>query len=149
MAEVVETPAPAAKEQPRLRQDIAAAQSAAAGLLGAGKEIKLLEQFLRGDEQVAALAGAIGTGTGVLVCTNERLLFLFVGIVNKQVLEVSWNQVRHIVYDRTTKTFATYYNKPSKRNKPWWTVKVPNPNDAIRVARAAEDAANAPRLETV
>jgi hypothetical protein len=70
---------------PALRPDIAHAVSRVSGLLvGSMKEVNLLAGYLRPEERVLALTGAQGEGFGVLACTSQRLLFLFVGIVRKQ-----------------------------------------------------------------
>ena len=132
-----------------LRGDIAAARADAKLLIGVEKEIRLLEGHLRQEERVVALAGAIGAGTGVLACTEHRLLFLFVGIVRKQFLEAQWNQVRHVIYDLASRRFEVYTVRKTKRAVPALSVLVPHREDAIRVAQAAEASSAAPRIDTV
>lgn len=135
---------------PELRPDIARAVSRVSGLLaGARKEIALLADYLRPEEEVLALSGAQGDGLGVLACTNQRLLFLFVGIVRRQLLEVSWNEAKAAIYNRSTKNLAVYTTKPTKRAVPAMSVRVANVSDAAALVEAAEAASAAPRLDVV
>ncbi len=149
----VEAPAPVgagpagAGGQGALREDIAKARAEAQALVGAGKEIRLLEQYLRPEERVVALSAAQGSGMGVLACTNQRLLFVFVGIVNRQFFEIDWNQARNVVYDVRTKVFAVYTGKVTKRAVPAFSVRVPARTDAERISQAAVAASAAPRLD--
>ena len=124
-------PSPTPVQQPGLRPDIAAAKKQAKLTLGAEKEVRLLEALLRNEETVLAHCGATGDGVGVLACTNQRLLFYFSGLVCHHFLEVDWNAARHVVYDQRSKRLMVY------------TVSA----DAVRVARAAEAASAAPRLD--
>ncbi|SHG97067.1 DUF2510 domain-containing protein [Streptoalloteichus hindustanus] len=133
-----------------LRPDIATALNRVRGLLvGSMREINLLEGYLQPEEQVLALTGAQGDGTGVLVCTNQRLLFLFVGLLRKQFLRVDWNQAKAVIYDQATRTFAVYTTKPTRRAVPALAVRVGNIGDAQAVVQAAQAAAAAPRLDIV
>lgn len=135
---------------PALRPDIAVALERVRGLLvGSMKEVNLLAGYLEPDERVLALTGAQGDGTGVLVCTNRRLLFLFVGLVRRQFLQVNWNEAKHVVYNQPTKTFAVYTTKPTRRAIPAFVVRVSNVADAQTIAYAAQTAAAAPRLDIV
>ncbi|WP_410614214.1 DUF2510 domain-containing protein [Amycolatopsis sp. lyj-109] len=135
---------------PALRPDIAQAVSRVSGLLvGSMKEVNLLAGFLRPEERVLALTGAQGEGFGVLACTTQRLLFLFVGIVRKQVLEVDWNQAKAAVYNRSTKFLAVYTTRPTKRAVPAMAIRVNNVSDAHAIVNAAEAASAAPRLDVV
>ncbi|MGV9298392.1 DUF2510 domain-containing protein [Amycolatopsis sp. NPDC003676] len=135
---------------PELRPDIARAVGRVSGLLaGSRKEIALLADYLQPEEEVLALTGAQGDGLGVLACTNQRLLFLFVGLVRRQLLEVSWNQAKAAVYDRSTKNLAVYTTKPTKRAVPAMSVRVANVADAATLLEAAETASAAPRLDVV
>lgn len=106
-------------------------------LVGATKELDLLEGRLRDEERILALTGAQGDGTGVLACTNQRLLFLFVGVLRRQYLQVDWNQAHTVTYDRSTRQFAVYTRKPSKRTPPAMTVRVINLADAQTIGRRA------------
>lgn len=136
--------------QPVLRPDIAAALEHVRGaLVGSMKEINLLDGHLGAEERVLALTGAVGEGRGVLVCTNHRLLFLFVGLLSKQFLQVGWNQAKAIVYDRNSRMFLVYVTKPTKRAVPAFAVRVGNLSDAQTVAQAAGAASAAPRLDVV
>ncbi len=136
--------------QPALRPDVQAALDRVRGVLvGSMKEVNLLAGYLGAEERVLALTGAQGEGRGVLVCTDQRLLFLFVGVLNKQFLQVSWNQAKAVVYDRTGRMFCVYTTKPSRRAVPALAVRVGNLADAQVVAHAAQNASAAPRLDVV
>jgi hypothetical protein len=136
--------------QPALRPDIAAALDRVRGaLVGSMKEINLLGGYLGPEERVLALTGAAGEGRGVLACTNQRLLFLFVGVLSKQFLQVSWNQAKAVIYDRTSRMFLVYATKPTRRAVPVFAVRVGNLADAQAVAQAAQAASAAPRLDVV
>jgi len=149
-APVVEAVAPQPVQQPALRPDVQVALDRVRGVLvGSMKEVNLLAGYLGAEERVLALTGAQGEGRGVLVCTNQRLLFLFVGVVNKQFLQVSWNQAKAVVYDRTGRMFCVYTTKPSRRAVPALAVRVGNLADAQVVAHAAQTASAAPRLDVV
>jgi hypothetical protein len=149
------SPAPAQPQQPppspappALRPDISVAlQRVRGGLAGSMKEVLQLGNHLNPEEHVLALTGAQGDGLGVLACTNHRLLFLFAGLIRHQFLQVNWNQTKAIIYNRTTKTFAVYTTKPTKRAVPALAVRVANLTDAQTVAEAARTAAAAPRLD--
>lgn len=135
---------------PALRPDVARALERVRGaLVGSMKEVNLLGGYLGPEEQVLALTGAQGEGMGVLACTNHRVLFLFVGIVRKQFLEVSWNQVKAVIYTQSTKVFAVYTTKPTKRATPAMAVRVANLADAQALVQAAEVASAAPRLDVI
>lgn len=133
-----------------LRPDVAQALEQVRGaLVGSMKEVNLLGDYLGPEERVLALTSAQGEGFGVLACTNQRLVFLFVGLVRKQLLQVNWNQAKGIVYDRSTKVFAVYTAKPTKRATPAMAVRVGDLADAHVVAQAAQAASAAPRLDVV
>ncbi|MFD4668241.1 DUF2510 domain-containing protein [Lentzea sp. NPDC058450] len=151
IAPVAAQPSPAVQPpQPALRPDVAAAVDRVRGLLvGSMKEINLLGDHLSSEERVLALTGAAGEGQGVLVCTNQRLLFLFVGLIRKQFLHVGWNQAKAVVYDRASRMFSVYVTKPTKRAVPAFSVRVANLGDAQMVVQAAQSASTAPRLDIV
>ncbi|MEV6230011.1 hypothetical protein AB0L88_19335 [Saccharopolyspora shandongensis] len=113
------------------------------------KEINLLPGYLRPEERVLALASAQGEGFGVLACTNQRLIFLFVGLLRRQFLDTNWNEAKAIRYDQSTRTFAVYTAKPTKRAVPAMAVRVASLEDARVVAHAAQTASAAPRLDIV
>ncbi|GAB3872703.1 hypothetical protein ACFQ1S_08705 [Kibdelosporangium lantanae] len=113
------------------------------------KEVNLLGDYLQSEEHVLALCAAQGEGSGVLVCTNRRLVFLFVGLIRKQLLEVNWNQARNVVYNRPTRTFAVYTTKITRRAVPAMAIRVNNLADAQAIANAAQAASAAPRLDVV
>ncbi|MFD9740455.1 DUF2510 domain-containing protein [Umezawaea sp. NPDC059074] len=144
---VAPTPPPVV---PTLRPDVAQALERVRGaLVGSMKEVNLLGGYLGPEERVLALTGAQGEGIGVLACTDQRLLFLFVGLVRRQFLQVSWNQAKGVVYHQATRTFAVYTTKPTKRAVPAMAVRVGNLADAQAVAHAAQYASAAPRLDIV
>jgi hypothetical protein len=149
----VEAPVEAVQVQPptpTLRPDVAEAlERVRGGLMGSMKEVNRLGGYLNPEERVLALTSAQGEGWGVLACTNHRLLFLFDGLVRRQFLQVDWNQAKGVVYDRSTKTFAVYTTKPTKRAVPAMSVRVPNLADAQTVAQAAQAASAAPRLDVI
>jgi len=143
-------PVPATPPAPALRPDVAQALDRVRGVLvGSMKEVNLLGGHLHEEERVLALTGAHGEGSGVLACTNHRLLFLFVGLVRKQFLQVDWNQAKGVTYDRTSKVFAVYTTKPTKRAVPALAVRVHNLADAQTLAQAARSASAAPRLDVL
>jgi hypothetical protein len=66
------------------RADIEAAKQKMRTKLGSGREIKKLNSYLWDDETVDLMAGGTyGAGTGLLVLTDRRLLFLKDGIMSK------------------------------------------------------------------
>ena len=135
---------------PTLRPDVAQALERVRGaLVGSMKEVNLLDGYLGQEERVLALTGARGEGTGVLACTDQRLLFLFDGLVRRQFLHVHWNQAKGVTYDQNTMIFAVYTVKPTKRAVPALAVRVGNLSDAQAVAHAAQNASAAPRLDIV
>ncbi len=145
-----QAPPPPASSSPGLRPDIAQALEQVRGaLVGSMKEVNLLGSYLGPEERVLALTGGQGEGTGVLACTNHRLLFLFVGLIRRQFLQVSWNQAKGIVYTQSTRVFAVYTTKPTKRATPALAVRVGNLADAQAVAHAARVASAAPRLDVL
>ncbi len=151
---VAPEPTPAEREsavaQHTLRPDVRAAlERVRGGLLGSKKEIELLGKYLKPEERVLALTGATGNGVGVLACTDRRLLFLFVGLLDRQFLDVNWNETRAITYDQSTRFFAVYTTKPTRRAVPAMKVRVYDLKDAETVAYAAQEAAAAPRLDVV
>ncbi|MEW6155028.1 MAG: PH domain-containing protein [Actinomycetota bacterium] len=68
-----------------LRPDIAAARSKMRARLGGGREIKRLTEHLWEGETVERMTtGAYGAGTGLIVLTDRRLLFLQDGVISKR-----------------------------------------------------------------
>lgn len=136
-------------EPPGLRPDIEAAMHAAHGsLIGARKEIKLLADYLEPEETVLALCSAQGQGTGVLACTNTRLIFLFVGLVQRQIVEARWRDARAMRWYTDVHLFEVYnVARVTKKSVPILSVKVDNVDDVERVASAAIRASDAPRIE--
>ncbi|WP_309112362.1 DUF2510 domain-containing protein [Saccharothrix sp.] len=145
---VAAAPPPQPSPPPALRPDVASAVERTRGaLMGSMKEINLLPGYLYPEERVLALTSAQGEGFGVLACTDRRLLFLFVGVLRKQFIQVDWNQTKGITYDRTSKAFAVYTTKPTRRAIPAFSVRVARVEDAQAVAQAAQMASSAPRLD--
>jgi Bacterial PH domain len=67
-----------------LRADIAAARARMRTKVGGGKEIKRLVGHLWEDEHVERMTtGSYGAGTGLLVLTDRRLLFVKEGMTKK------------------------------------------------------------------
>lgn len=67
-----------------LRPDIASAKQRMRTTMGSGKEIKRLIGYLWDDEQVERMTkGSYGVGTGLLVLTDRRLVFLKDGTMSK------------------------------------------------------------------
>jgi hypothetical protein len=74
----------AAKTGDELRPDIEAAMAKMSHKMGSKREIKRLPEHLWPDEKVALMAsGLYGPGTGVLVLTDRRLLFVKDGMMSK------------------------------------------------------------------
>ena len=68
-----------------LRPDIAAAKSKMRVKLGGGREIKRLTEHLWEAETVERMTtGAYGNGTGLIVLTDRRLLFVQDGVMSKK-----------------------------------------------------------------
>ncbi len=68
-----------------LRPDIAAANSKMRVKLGGGREIKRLTEHLWEGETVERMTtGAYGNGTGLIVLTDRRLLFVQDGVMSKR-----------------------------------------------------------------
>jgi hypothetical protein len=68
----------------QLRPDIEAARSKMRIKMGAGREIKHLQEHLWEQEQVRAMTtGTYGPGTGLVVLTGRRLLFVKDGVISK------------------------------------------------------------------
>ena len=131
-----------------LRSDIAAAQDRVReGLAGAEQEIRELERHLRPEETVLALTPATHQGLGLLGCTNQRLLFLFSGLIRRQLLQVDWDTTRALVYDRPSRELSAYRTDRDPRAAPALTVRVASLDDATALGRAALRASPAPRLE--
>ena len=102
---------------PALRPDVAQALERVRGaLMGSMKEVNLLGGYLGPEERVLALTSAQGEGLGVLACTNQRLLFLFVGLFRKQLLQVNWNQAKGVVM--TGRRGSSRSTPRSRRNGP-------------------------------
>ncbi len=83
-----------------LRPDIEAAKKQMRVKLGGGREIKKLAGYLWEGETVERMTtGAYGKGTGLVVMTDRRLLFVQDGVMSKstedfpysKVSSVSWN----------------------------------------------------------
>ncbi|MDT7729645.1 MAG: hypothetical protein QOI21_6221 [Actinomycetota bacterium] len=101
-----------------LRPDVAQALERVRGaIVGSIKEVNLLGGYLGAEERVVALTGAHGEGLGVLACTNQRLLFLYVGLVRKQFLQVNWNEAKGVVYDRSTRGLRRLHHETDETGR--------------------------------
>jgi hypothetical protein len=87
-------------DRDELRPDIAAARARMSTKMGSGREIKKLIGYLDEAEPVEAMVGgSYGKGTGLLVLTDRRLLFIVDGMMSKtsedfpmsKVSSVGWN----------------------------------------------------------
>lgn len=94
------TNAPASAAPLAERADIAAAKARMRVSLGGGREIKRLPEHLWEGETVQSMTtGTYGKGTGLVVMTDRRLLFVQDGIMSKttedfpysKISSVSWN----------------------------------------------------------
>lgn len=94
------TDAPASAASLAVRADIAAAKARMRVSLGGGREIKRLPEHLWEGEIVQSMTtGTYGKGTGLVVMTDRRLLFVQDGIMSKttedfpysKISSVSWN----------------------------------------------------------
>ena len=83
-----------------LRPDIQAAKGKMSTKLGGGREIKkLVEHLWEGEQVLRMTTGAYGKGTGLVVMTDRRLMFVQDGIMSKttedfpysKISSVSWN----------------------------------------------------------
>jgi hypothetical protein len=68
-----------------LRADIAGAKAQMPSALGTGREVRNLESYLWEGETVERMVGGqYGKGTGLLVLTDRRLLFVVHGVMSQQ-----------------------------------------------------------------
>jgi hypothetical protein len=83
-AQLAKGEAKAAKRGDEVRPDILTAMGKMSFKMGSRREIKRLPEHLWENERVDLLtAGTYGSGTGVLVLTDRRLLFLKDGVMSK------------------------------------------------------------------
>lgn len=81
----------------QIRNDIAAARDKVQARLGAGREIKKLESYLWDGETVELLAaGMYGPGTGLVVLTDRRLLFIKDGVMSKTVEDFPLDKISSV-----------------------------------------------------
>jgi hypothetical protein len=79
------------------RADIDAAKQRMSVKFGGGREIKRLETHLLDGETVEAMTtGAYGKGTGLLVMTNQRLLFVQDGMMSKTTEDFPYSQIASV-----------------------------------------------------
>jgi len=80
-----------------LREDIAAARKQMRVKLGGGREIKkLLDHLWEGEVVHRMTTGTYGSGTGLLVLTDRRLLFVKDGIMSKTTEDFPLSKVSSI-----------------------------------------------------
>lgn len=80
-----------------LRPDIAAAKAKMRVRLGGGREIKKLESHLWEGEHVTAMTtGAYGRGTGLVVMTDRRLLFVQDGVMSKTTEDFPYSKISSV-----------------------------------------------------
>lgn len=96
-----------------LRPDIAAAKAKMRVKFGGGREIKRLTEYLWEAEQVERMTtGAYGKGTGLIVLTDRRLLFVQHGIMSQTTEDFPLDKVSSIQWSSgmmlgTITVFAT------------------------------------------
>ena len=80
-----------------MRTDIERAASKMASRFGAKREIKKLPEYLWEEETVVRMSsGSYGGGMGLLVQTNERLLFIKDGMMNQTTEDFPYNKISSI-----------------------------------------------------
>lgn len=80
-----------------LREDIAAAKNKMRVKFGAGREIKRLESYLWDGETVQRMTtGTYGKGTGLVVLTDRRLLFVQDGVMSKTTEDFPMDKVSSV-----------------------------------------------------
>jgi Bacterial PH domain len=83
-----------------LRDDIAEAAGRMGSSVGARKEMRNLEEYLQENERVRAIvAGHYGPGSGLLVLTDRRILFVFDGLVHHTVQDFSLDDVSTVQWE--------------------------------------------------
>ena len=102
-ARPVQAPAPAPRVAPSKpeaagqREDIAAAAARMRIKLGSGREIKKLESHLWDGETVRSMtSGTYGKGTGLVVMTDRRLLFVQDGIMSKTTEDFPYSKISSV-----------------------------------------------------
>lgn len=89
----------------RPRPDITAAALRLQWTIGGKREIRKLEEHLREGEQVIELVqGTFTQNQGIVALTDQRLLFLFHGIVNKRTEEFSVESITAVEVAKTLNT---------------------------------------------
>lgn len=82
---------------PALRPDIQQARDRMSYRLGSNREIKKLESYLWHGEQVHSMVGGVyGQGTGLLVLTDRRLLFVQDGWMSQSTESFGFDQVNSV-----------------------------------------------------
>lgn len=80
-----------------LREDVAAAKGKMRVKFGAGREIKRLESYLWEGEAVQRMTtGTYGKGTGLVVLTDRRLLFVQDGVMSKTTEDFPMDKVSSV-----------------------------------------------------
>lgn len=144
--------------EPELRADIAAAAARLGklGTLGAGKELRHLESHLHPGEEVVEIgvgqaldgSGKVTGGIGVLACTNQRAIFLFVGLLNKTLQEAAWQHVTALGCDPRGRDIHLFEGRITKRSTPTIHVRISDKTAAATLLRAGQQQLDQPRLDT-
>ena len=83
----------------QIRPDIAAAMSRMGTKIGAGKELRALPSELWPTETVMHLtSGTYSNGNGLLVVTDARILFLFMGVIRSMSEDFRYDRISSIEY---------------------------------------------------
>ncbi|WP_211714754.1 PH domain-containing protein [Nocardiopsis sp. MG754419] len=113
---------------PALRPDIQRARDRMSHRLGSNREIKKLESYLWHGEQVHSMVnGLYGSGTGLLVLTDRRMLFVQDGWMSQTSESFGFDQVNSvqwtaglalgavIIYSAGNKAVISQVQKPDGR----------------------------------
>lgn len=91
--------------KPELRPDIEAAKNRMSVRLGSGREIKKLVGYLWEDEQVHSMtSGMYGSGAGLVVMTDRRLLFVKDGVMTKTTEDFPYSKISSVAWSSTLGT---------------------------------------------
>jgi hypothetical protein len=119
-----------------LRTDIEAAKQKMRTKVGSGREIKKLTSYLWDNETVNLMAGGTyGAGTGLVVLTDRRLLFLKDGVLSKTTEDFPMEKISSVQWSsgmlNGTLTVFASGNKAE--------IKAMNKNDGKQIADAIRE----------